>query len=243
MKKNIWIGFIIGVATVLIIGAGIVLIGNYSFQKATEAKSEKIVKEESNGKETEEKEETEEADSGNGNVSYSVEQTSLILTKEDGSEQIFEHDNAFGKMEPVDYSPTREKVLLTPQYGWEEGGALYVYSKENGLKEIINVKATSGEQYYPSGALWLDERYIIYINSYMYGTIPSGELQIYDTETQQILPLELFKGDAVLQLSRVSDVDKPYIVMSGIQFTDEMLNDSKAYVENHDIEEILEMIE
>lgn len=239
----------IGIAVVLIIGVGIVTIGNYSFQKETKADSATIIAEDaSNGSKNEENVESDnlketETETESESLSYSVEPDSLVITKEDESKQTFDHDRSFAKMEPVDYSPTRAKVLLTPQYGWEEGGALYVYSKSNGLKEIINAKATNGDQHYPSGALWLDERYILYISSYMYGTVPSGDLQIFDTETGQSEPLELFKGDAVMQLSRVSNVDNPYIVMSGIKFTDEMSNESETYVENHDIETILEMIE
>ncbi|HEO8420859.1 TPA: hypothetical protein VBX77_002889 [Yersinia enterocolitica] len=230
----------IGISVVLIIGVGIVTIGNYSFQKETKADSATIIAEDESNVESDKNNETE---TESESLSYSVEPDSLVITKEDGSKQTFDHDRSFAKMEPVDYSPTRTKVLLTPQYGWEEGGALYVYSKANGLKEIINAKATNGDQHYPSGALWLDERYIIYISSYLYGTVPSGEIQIYDTETEQREPLSLFEGDAVMQLSRVSNVDNPYIVMSGIKFTDEMSNESETYVENHDIETILEMIE
>ncbi|MCB5237795.1 hypothetical protein [Niallia circulans] len=229
----------------LIIGAGIVFIGNYSFQKETEAGTETITKEESKN-ENEKDVETDnniETDAESESLSYSVEPTYLVITKEDGSKQIFDHDRSFAKMDPIDYSPTRAKVLLTPQYGWEEGGALYVYSKENGLKEIIDSRARFGDQHYPSGALWLDERYIIYISSYLYGTIPSGDIQIYDTEKERTEALELFKGDAVMQLTRVTNVENPYIVMSGIKFTDEMFNDSEAYIENHDIETILKMIE
>ncbi|WP_312095950.1 hypothetical protein [Niallia sp.] len=39
--------------------------------------------------------------------------------------------------------------------------------------------------------LKIDERYIIYISSYLYGTIPTGDKQIYDTETEQTEPLEM----------------------------------------------------
>ncbi|WP_400246752.1 hypothetical protein AB3U99_07955 [Niallia sp. JL1B1071] len=242
------IGFFIGIAAVLIIGIGIVFIGNYSFQKATKPDSATIAEEASNDSKNEENVDAEnnsetETETERESLSYSVEPTSLVITKEDGSKQTFDHDRSFAKMEPVDYSPTRAKVLLTPQYGWEEGGALYIYSEEKGLQEIINTRATSGVQNYPSGALWLDERYILYISSYMYGTVPSGDVQIYDTETEQSEPLELFRGDAVMQLSRVSNVEVPYIVMSGIKFTDEMLNDSEPYVENHDIGTILKMID
>ncbi len=235
----------IGIVAVLIIGAGIVFIGNYSFQKETKEGTEIITEDEDKNSDSNRENETEtetETKTETETLSYSVEANSLILTKEDGTTQTFDHDRSFAKMEPVDYSPTRAKVLLTPQYGWEEGGALYVYSKENGLKEIINARATSGDQHYPSGALWLDERYIMYISSYLHGTVPSGDIQIYDTETGQTEPFELFKGDAVLQLSRVNNVEHPYIVMSGIKFTDEMLNDSEAYVENHEIETILKEI-
>jgi len=39
----------------------------------------------------------------------------------------------------------------------------------------------------------------------LYGTIPSGDIKIYDTEKERTEALELFKGDAVMQLTRVTN--------------------------------------
>ncbi|PAD26809.1 hypothetical protein CHH62_05425 [Niallia circulans] len=240
MNKNLWAGFILGIAVTIGIGLAIIFIGDYSVQKEIKTGSQSITEE---GNSKEEKSSKIDGNNESEGISYSIEPYALLLKKEDGSIESFNHDSASSEMKPVDYSPTRKKVLLTPQYGWEAGGALYVYSKEDGLKEIINVNATSGEQEYPSGAVWLDERYILYMNSNLYGTIPSGELKIYDTETKRQLPLDLFKGDAATHLARLTSMGKTYIVIGGIQFTDDMLNDTKAYVEQHDLEEILKLVE
>ena len=58
-----------------------------------------------------------------------------------------------------------------------------------------------------------------------------------------MLPLDLFKGDAATHLARLTSMGKTYIVIGGIQFTDDMLNDTKAFVEQHDLEEILKLAE
>ncbi|KAB7664809.1 hypothetical protein [Bacillus sp. B1-b2] len=244
MNRNIWVGFLIGIAAVLIIGVGIMFFGDYSIQKASaesnvEEKSESSdVEDMEEIEETKDMEETNEVVDSNNSISYSLKDNTITLTTEDGAKHIFESYS-----DQVDYTASQEKILINPQYGWEVGGALYTYSKEDGLKEIINVRGSAGEgEYYPSDAIWLDNRYIMYINSYLYGTIPSGDVQIYDTERGRIMPLDLYKGDAVLNLTSVSAGKHPYIVMSGIEFTDNSYMDNINYVEHHTIDEILGMI-
>jgi hypothetical protein len=71
----------------------------------------------------------------------------------------------------------------------------------------------------------------------------SGSLEVYDTESKELQPIDLFKGDAVTNISIAAQADHPIVTLSGIKFTDDILNENEPYVEFHKIDDILKLIQ
>ena len=173
------------------------------------------------------------------NISFGPDHSTLKLKTNDGETKTF--DNMINRMIPFDYSPSGKKVLLTP--GMEElGDYLYIYTPNDGLEEIINTEDGSKYMVTPSGAVWLDERYILILQGNRHGHGIAGSLEVYDTESKELKPIHLFEG-AVTNISIVSPGDSPIVVISGIQFTDDIQNENVPYVEFHKIEDVIKMIQ
>ncbi|MCE4048910.1 hypothetical protein [Bacillus sp. Au-Bac7] len=173
----------------------------------------------------------------NFELTYTPFEEKLVVSTNDGKTSTF---NYLNNNDVISYSPSYQNILLNPLGGFEEGGSLFVYMKDEGTVEV-KVDNENENNYYPKQALWLDDQYILVVKSYVYGTVINGDLLLYDSLNETLTPLNIYNGDAVvsISLSHTKNNEKTVIV-DGINFTDDILNENQPYVAEYSVTTILD---
>jgi len=84
-------------------------------------------------------------------------------------------------------SPDKKRIAYIHPYEWEEIGELYIYNIDKGIAEIAITREDIADQNTVKVAKWLDDRYILTIIGYAYGTVRvGGDLYIYDTKDDDL---------------------------------------------------------
>lgn len=84
-------------------------------------------------------------------------------------------------------SPNRKRIAYIHPFEWEEIGELYIYNIDNDNTEIAITREDIADQSTVKAAKWLDDRYILTIIGYAYGTVRvGGDLYLYDTKDEDL---------------------------------------------------------
>ncbi|WP_432662063.1 DUF4652 domain-containing protein [Wukongibacter baidiensis] len=133
----------------------------------------------------------------------------LIIKKDDKLELI-----ALASTSIPDISPNKRRIAYITPYEWEAIGELYIYDmdieEEDPKKSIKVIKREDiGDQNTVKVAKWLDDRYILTVVGFGYGTVTlGGDLYLYDIENKTLdLILEAGSFDKTLPKERLEIVD------------------------------------
>ena len=84
-------------------------------------------------------------------------------------------------------SPDKRRFAYISPQEWEVIGDLYLYDVETKNKKTIVSHTEIPNQFTPKAVEWLNNRYLVIIIGYAYGTINmGGSLYVFDSETNQL---------------------------------------------------------
>lgn len=84
-------------------------------------------------------------------------------------------------------SPDKKRIAYISPFGWEELGELYIYDLSTDSNKVVIKRNDLLKQYTPKVVSWLDDRYLLVIIGFAYGTITvGGDLYIFDTLTKSL---------------------------------------------------------
>ncbi len=79
-------------------------------------------------------------------------------------------------------SPNRKKLAYISPFEFETIGEVHIYDASNRLDENAVTSTDIPDEYSPKKLFWLDDRYLLAIVGYAYGTVSrGGDLYVYDT--------------------------------------------------------------
>ncbi len=143
-------------------------------------------------------------------------------------------------------SPASKRMAYLSPYEWEMLSNLHIFSLEKGDTEItLTTAQISGfrnvvSSITPKKLLWLNERYLLMIMQFAYGTVArGGNLFVYDMDLKDLYPVtKLYEREQITGMS----IDKKYLRLDCIEFTDESMNgftSSKKFVPLSDLIETI----
>lgn len=122
------------------------------------------------------------------------EQPYLLFDRMEEQNQVVnlrEHVGVFYKGEenasyPV-VSPNKKSIAYIAPFEWEVLGEVYIYDSDTDSSEVVIKRNDLPKQYTPKVVFWLDDRYLLVIIGYAYGTVTvGGNLYIFDTITKRL---------------------------------------------------------
>ncbi|KAB3526772.1 DUF4652 domain-containing protein [Alkaliphilus serpentinus] len=164
------------------------------------------------------------------------EYTKIKIKTKDGEEYISDDFSSI----PV-LSPDQKRLAFISPYEFETLGELHIYDIDSKTKSTIIKTIDIGDQSSVKLVKWLDDRYLLTIIGYAYGTVSrGGSLYIYDTKENNY-KLLLEKEDE--NRREIMDlVIKPSEVTIMYAKHDEQYMEYKVEEEVFTINELLEMI-
>ncbi len=169
-------------------------------------------------------------DLGNGNwVLYKAEPEAILkIALKNGEEKVICKDLP----SPPSVSPDGKRIAYLSPYQWEVLSNVHLYDIDKAKDETVwstqdaaedkNVR----EQFTPKLHAWLDDRYLLMVVQYAYGTVvQGGDLFVYDTREDSLQPLsKLFALEQITALK----VDKDLVCLDFIEFTDEAMKEYQS---------------
>lgn len=156
--------------------------------------------------------------------------------------------SASGKTQPICsdmpsvpvVSPEGERVAYLSPYEWETLSDVHIFDIGSGKDEAIltqqNLKANSNvkNQTTPKKLLWLDDKYLLLVIQFAYGTVTrGGDLYVFDTEKNELMPLTMLnKSDQITDIN----MKNGNIYLDMIEFIDDNMT---AY---NSLERLIEII-
>ena len=152
-----------------------------------------------------------------------------IITKFGGQEKIIcKWDE--NPSEPI-ISPDKKRVAYITPYEFEVIGEVHIYSTTNSVKENAIKVADVPKDFKPMKLFWLNDRYLLIIIGYAYGTTSiGGDLYVYDTSNKK-LSLLITEGDDQRQVKAVTSKNGDIIIEIAVyndEFTGYVIED-KVY--------------
>ncbi len=143
-------------------------------------------------------------------------------------------------------SPTNKRMAYLSPFEWEMRSNLHIFSLEKADTETtLTIDQIAGfrnvvSSITPKKLLWLNERYLLMIMQFAYGTVArGGNLFVYDTDLKDLYPVtKLYEREQITGMS----IDKKYLRLDCIEFTDENRNEftsSKKFVPLSDLIETI----
>ncbi len=88
--------------------------------------------------------------------------------------------------EKIAVQTSGKQIAYIDPYGWELIGEIFIYDSEKDLNYKVLKREDIPSQYTPKEVYWLDERYLIAIVGFAYGTVEvGGDVYIIDTVTSK----------------------------------------------------------
>ena len=127
-------------------------------------------------------------------------------------------------------SPDGKRVAYLSPFEWEVLSNVHIYDIAGNSDEIaLSTKETAEnehvrEQYTPKMLAWLDDRYLLLVIQFAYGTVTQGgDLYAYDTREASLQPLsKLFQKEEITGIK----VDQDIVYLDFIEYID---NSMKEY--------------
>lgn len=106
----------------------------------------------------------------------------MIIEKDDKLKSIYLSSTSLPST-----SPDNKSIAYITPFEWEAIGELYIYDMEHGWSREAIKREDIGNQNSIKAAKWLDDRYILTIIGFGYGTVSvGGDLYLYDTENKKL---------------------------------------------------------
>ncbi|RKD32771.1 DUF4652 domain-containing protein [Thermohalobacter berrensis] len=118
-------------------------------------------------------------------------------------------------------SPDKRRMVYISPFEFETFGEVYIYDVKRGENQIIITKDNK-KQNTPKSVYWLDDRYLLVISGYAYGTAHvGGDLYIYDTLNNKLrLYIEAKENKEVKDIKIHDNYITIYYAVFNDDFTD-----------------------
>lgn len=162
-----------------------------------------------------------------------------IVVKKDGKEKIICEGNDVPSKPSI--SPDKKKLSYISPYEFEVIGEVFLYNYINDAHKTVITHKDIPENLAPKKISWFDDRYLLVIMGYAYGTVSmGGDLYVYDTVGNK-MALLLKQDDEKGEISDIKieqDTVKLDIVVFNDEFTEYKIEES-----SYGLKEFLDMIE
>jgi hypothetical protein len=173
--------------------------------------------------------------------------SSLLYKENECSARILTLNSGKGEETICDGVPSRpavapdlRKFAYIDALAWEDLGEVYMYDIEKGQSElIIKQNKDIKEQYTPKVLTWLDNRRLLVIIGYAYGTVTAGgDLYLYNVDKGK-LELVLTPGDD----EEISDikVNKDKVIITYAKWDEERIT-RKDIIKKYNTQDFLNLI-
>lgn len=162
-----------------------------------------------------------------------------IVVKKDGKEKIISEGNDVPS-KPI-ISPDKKKLAYISPYDFEVIGEVFLYNHLSDTHKAVITHKDIPENLTPKKINWYDDRYLLVIMGYAYGTVSiGGDLYVYDTVGDKMALL--IKQDD--QKGEISDIkiEQGTVKLDVVVFNDEF-TDYKIEESSYGQKEFLDMIE
>ncbi len=122
-------------------------------------------------------------------------------------------------------SPNGEKAAYLSPFDWEEPSILYIVDlKDGGQTELVSADAKNKPKY----VIWEDDEHVLVIIGFPHGTIDlGGDIYRVNIETKEKELVKKFESD--IQVTYLLRIENGVLYYSGIQYTDQEMNDYKDF--------------
>ena len=164
---------------------------------------------------------------------------SEIVVKKDGKEKIICEGNDYPTKPSI--SADKKKLAYISPYEFEVIGEVFLYNYLNDTNKAVITHKDIPENLAPKKINWFDDRYLLVVLGYAYGTISiGGDLYVYDTVDDK-MALLISQDDEKGEISDIKieqDTVKLDIAVFNDDFTDYKIEES-----SYGLKEFLDMIE
>jgi hypothetical protein len=165
---------------------------------------------------------------GSGQVLYKAEPEALLKLVQKSGEEIVICDNM---PSPPSVSPDGKMIAYLSPYEWEVLSDVFIYHLDKDKNEnVLNGQELAAnrnikEQHTPKKVLWLDNRYLLVMIQYAYGTVTQGgDLYVYDTMEDSLrLLIKMYQNEQISDLKLEDDL----LYMDIVWFTDESMSEQQ----------------
>lgn len=118
-------------------------------------------------------------------------------------------------------SPDKNKIAYISPAEWEDLGKVFIYNAVTGQNELAMGRKIIPDQKTPKVLAWLDNRYLLCIIGYAYGTITvGGDLYLLDTSSKKLSLIK--KNDGPRQEIKDLKVDAKGVTIFIANFNEKM---------------------
>ncbi len=162
-----------------------------------------------------------------------------IIVKKNGKEKMICEGNDAPSKPSI--SPDKKKLAYISPYEFEVIGEVFLYNHLNDIHKAVITHKDIPENLAPKKISWFDDRYLLAIMGYAYGTVSiGGDLYVYDTVDEK-MALLINQDEQKGEISDIK-VEQDSVKLDVAVFNDE-LTDYKIEESSYGLKEFLDMIE
>jgi hypothetical protein len=162
-----------------------------------------------------------------------------IVVKKDGKEKIICEGNDAPSKPSI--SSDKKKLAYISPFEFEVIGEVFLYNHLNDIHKAVITHKDIPENLAPKKISWFDDRYLLAIMGYAYGTVSiGGDLYVYDTVDEK-MALLINQDEQKGEISDIK-VEQDSVKLDVAVFNDE-LTDYKIEESSYGLKEFLDMIE
>ncbi len=162
-----------------------------------------------------------------------------IVVKKDGKEKIICEGNDVPSKPSISHD--KKKLAYISPYEFEVIGEVFLYNNLNDIHKAVITNKDIPENLAPKKINWFDDRYLLVILGYAYGTVSiGGDLYVYDTVGDK-MALLIKEGDEKGEISDIK-IEQDTVKLDIAVFNDEF-TDYNIEVSSYGLKEFLDMIE
>lgn len=183
-------------------------------------------------------------DAGNGSrILYKAEHEQVLkIVLKSGEEKVICNDLP----SQPSISPDGKRVAYLSPFEWEIISNVHIYDIDKDTDAtVLSVQESADnknvrEQTTPKSLTWLDDRYLLMVIQFAYGTVTKGgDLYVYDTQEDSLQPLtKLFRQEEITGVK----VEQDTVYLDFIEFTTESMDAFKELKRAVEAEQIYDAI-
>lgn len=166
-----------------------------------------------------------------------------VYYRENKAIEILENDKLIFKTNDfVSYpaiSPDKERIAYISPFLWEEIGDLYIYNDQKQNASVLLQGSNLENQMAFKDIAWLNDKYILAIIGYAYGTVNmGGDLYLIDTTTKETYLVK--KAEELSEIINVKVEDKK-VLLDVAKWKDHQMKEYFIESEEYNEKEIMKM--